>query len=472
MIFLRPLLGLVLAIFLVSISFYAPSGYSQSGPLNEIPLLPDLSQSLPQIGVDRVQDLGITGEGTTIVVIDNFRPNRNDPCNNLVHGAWVKGIVEAVAPDARVIEMNVRLDVPGTPDRPCFAFSAEELLEALEDALENVDDWGIDIINYSIGGGRFSRECVEFDPFSQVIRDLVAEGVKFVTAAGNNGFIDALGFPECMPETISVGAVYDYNSDELEQANVCEDFPIIDKITCYSNRAYFLDFLAPGSVIEVSESLVSLGTSASAPHVAGVIALLLQVDPDLRLEEIREILSDTGKPIKDNISGWTFPRVDAFRAVSSLLQTRNRPPTVRLNLFPVSPTTADRVFFSADAADPDGDELTYRWYLDGDLQGFDGYNPSWDTPTAGQHTIKVLVSDGRGGEIEASLAFTVTEAVSDITVIARALDSNQDGIHGDDEVLNSIRFWITAETVSGASALIDDDMILELIALWITSARF
>jgi hypothetical protein len=40
------------------------------------------------------------------------------------------------------------------------------------------------------------------------------------------------------------------------------------------------------------------GTSASAPHVAAVAALMLEKKPDLSVEEIREILQETARPIR------------------------------------------------------------------------------------------------------------------------------------------------------------------------------
>ncbi len=39
------------------------------------------------------------------------------------------------------------------------------------------------------------------------------------------------------------------------------------------------------------------GTSASAPHVAAVAALMLEKDPGLTVEEIRETLQETARPI-------------------------------------------------------------------------------------------------------------------------------------------------------------------------------
>lgn len=89
----------------------------------------------------------------------------------------------------------------------------------------------------------------------------------------------------------------------------------------------------------------------------------------------------------------------------------NRPLTVRLTYSPAQPTTQDTIVFTATASDPDGDPLTYRWFLNNVEQT--GISPGtlstvrWERPSAGSHTMRVLVSDGRGGSAEDSVAFTV-----------------------------------------------------------------
>ena len=303
------------------------------------PAKPSLAQSLPLLRVDQAHQLGVTGRGVTVLIIDNFTPNPLDPCHDFIHGAWVERILSAVAPQAHILRLDVPLELPGTPDSPCFAFSTQTLTQALISAVELHRQMGIDVINYSIGQGRFEAGCAADDTEGFLIQELARAGVIFVTAAGNQGFVDALDFPSCMPETLSVGAVYDYTSSELEMAGVCADLPVVDKVTCYSNSASFLDVLAPGSWITVSDELSNIGTSAAAPHVAGIVALLRQLEPDISLSDIRKLLMQTGKPVLDQRNGLTFSRVDALAAVEAVLQ---RPPV---------PTLAQL----ANALDADGD---------------------------------------------------------------------------------------------------------------------
>jgi len=65
------------------------------------------------------------------------------------------------------------------------------------------------------------------------------------------------------------------------------------------------------------------GTSAAAPHAAGVAALLLDADPSLSPSQISNVLQNTavdlGSPGPDNSFG--FGRIDAFAAVQNVLDS-------------------------------------------------------------------------------------------------------------------------------------------------------
>ena len=112
--------------------------------------------------------------------------------------------------------------------------------------------------------------------------------------------------PATYPESISVGAT---------------DF--FDVIYFLSGRGpstcdlgIFPDITAPGMGIG-GES----GTSFAAPHVTGTIALMLNANPDLSVDEVESILKKTAKPLgfphPNNKYGWG--RVDALEAVKAVI---------------------------------------------------------------------------------------------------------------------------------------------------------
>jgi len=66
---------------------------------------------------------------------------------------------------------------------------------------------------------------------------------------------------------------------------------------------------------------------------------------------------------------------------------------------------------TASATDPDGDNLTYKWTVSGGAMNNDAANPmKWTTlnAAAGDYTIQVKVTDGKGGEATKSKTFSVS----------------------------------------------------------------
>ncbi|KAB5551025.1 peptidase S8/S53 domain-containing protein [Coniochaeta sp. 2T2.1] len=114
------------------------------------------------------------------------------------------------------------------------------------------------VVNMSLGGGRWSV-------IEEAVTAAVNAGVAVVVAAGNAGQPVNTTSPAACPDAITVGAI---DGSDLR---------------CYwSNYGVGLDFFAPGADIDSawcgsdSDYRMESGTSMAAPHVAGLVAYLMQ----------------------------------------------------------------------------------------------------------------------------------------------------------------------------------------------------
>jgi serine protease AprX len=162
---------------------------------------------------------------------------------------------------------------------------------AIQQALED----GADVANCSWGSGPTgdgtSREARAADAAWRL-------GLVVVKSAGNRGpGRDTMTTPADAPGILAVGAT------ALDGGRV-EDYSSRGP----AGRRPGPDVVAPGggATAQIRCCLVGggfgaagAGTSYAAPHVSGVVALLLQQDPDLIPDEIRERLRADGQPLPD-----------------------------------------------------------------------------------------------------------------------------------------------------------------------------
>ncbi len=88
----------------------------------------------------------------------------------------------------------------------------------------------------------------------------------------------------------------------------------------------------------------------------------------------------------------------------------NRPPTVTVSCDPCEVETNETVNLRADASDPDGDPLTYRWNAPAGqfTSGTSGATTTWQAPDdPGSVPISVTVTDGNGGSASDTANITV-----------------------------------------------------------------
>lgn len=325
------------------------------------PVRAHLATSVPQIGADRAHELGITGEGVIVAVLDTGinadHPDLSDDlileqcfCVNYIgenccvgdtpeasgpgsaggnhaHGTHVTGIVTSkgeiawpgVAPDAEIVAVKVL-------DDSIHSVVASNSLTALDWILTEHRE--VDLVNMSLGtSATYPTPCDDMDAtteaYAEVVEALRQEGIVVFTSSGNEASTDGLGRPACIEGMVSVGAVYDTELNwQLSFDDCVDDSASTDQIICFSNVDPELDMLAPGGPTnscygDATDTMY--GTSMACPHAVGVAALLLQLDPSLTPHQIETLLEDTGVPIEDTRVGLTFPRVDAAASLSTLL---------------------------------------------------------------------------------------------------------------------------------------------------------
>jgi hypothetical protein len=91
------------------------------------------------------------------------------------------------------------------------------------------------------------------------------------------------------------------------------------------------------------------------------------------------------------------------------------------------------------ASDPDSDNLTYQWSADGGTIRGEGSSIAWTAPgTAGNYTIKAMVTDGKGGTASESTTIAVIDKPNQPPIITGI---TKDGSPLDEE--NRIREWRT-----------------------------
>lgn len=248
---------------------------------------------------------------------DTFNNNNITIDDTNSHGTHVAGTVGAVGNNSLGVvgvNWNVSL-VPLQAANASNTFSSTDVVEAIEWA---EDRWGtseqIDIINYSVGG--FGR--------TTAVREAVRNyhGL-FVWAAGNETTdvdtrISTYGSFN-LSNLISVGAI---NEDETRR-----------NTSNYSANNTNINIYAPGteifSTVPIAFSTSGYsnksGTSMAAPHVTGVAALILSVNPNLTAAEIKEIILESADTITISIPSnmgtsiaQQVKKLNAFSAVSAL----------------------------------------------------------------------------------------------------------------------------------------------------------
>jgi len=338
------------------------------------------------------------------------------------HGTHVMGIIAGrdpaidytvgVAPGAKWISAAV-IDIAGTSLLNAFEWAADP------DGNPNTIDDVPDVINHSWGFNKFVLSCQNV--FFDVIDNIEMLGIVNIFAAGNLNADTAIFNPsnrandslDCfavgnLDATVSPPSLR-YNSSRGPsdcpgggiKPNVVA--PGTSIISSYPNNRY----------------LKMTGTSMAAPHVAGLVALLRQKNPNATVDEIKKAIlagahsETTFGTLPNNSYGWGA--IDCMAALN-YLSAVNTEPNVRVYDFTHGPIAPGDTVVGTVVLQNIGDDVTNV------SAALSGYDPSL-TVLAGaasfgninegdtvrsDDTIRVVVSDTITGGSVLSLDFNIT----------------------------------------------------------------
>jgi len=286
-----------------------------------------------------------------------------DPDDGQGHGTHVAGIALGTgdssqvhmggAPGAFLVDVKVLTDSGGT--------NSQSSLNGIQWMINNKDtDWGNGAKGIQIGQMSFGSIGTPLNPDdtgdngtsaeSRLVNNATDDhGISCIIAAGNDGK-RRIASPGSADGAITIGSV-----DDSDSINRTDDF-----IASYSNSGprdsdnddddwdeLKPDIAAFGSGIYSASAATGTslpgtprpmadnsyeskdGTSMATPLVSGVVALMLQANPDLTPQEVKDILRNSseekGSPSESGISDrwnneWGFGSLDASCAVDTALE--------------------------------------------------------------------------------------------------------------------------------------------------------
>jgi subtilisin family serine protease len=264
------------------------------------------------VNTGEVPDNGIDDDGNGYV--DDYYGwdwvnDDNDPMDDHGHGTHCAGTIAAVG--------NNSIGVVGvSPNSKIMALKflnsggSGYLSDAVK-ALRYAADMGARVSSNSWGG---SGTSPMLDDAIQYVHD---QGMVVVVAAGNSN-ADALDFTPASSDRAITVAASDYNDAKASFSNWGQKIDVAAPgVDILSTKAAVCPMCNDDRTVGTYYCRVS-GTSMATPHVAGLAALILSMNPDLTNEDVRQLIRtgavDLGAQGKDRDFG--YGRIDADGSVS------------------------------------------------------------------------------------------------------------------------------------------------------------
>lgn len=302
---------------------------------------PKLDIAGTTLGLEKVWARKLTGKGITMAVIDTGI-DPHDDLNNIIdfkdmvngqdgqpyddhgHGTHCAGDAagsgkasggkyKGPAHDAKLVGIKV-LDKGGSGTN-AGVISGIQYAVGKKRAFDEGKPDGINIRVISMSLGSPAASSWKDDPVCLAVEKAVEAGIVCVVAAGNSGpRVSTIGSPGIAPSAITVGAMDDKDTPVRKDDDIARFSsigPTIDKLIKPDIISPGVNIWAPNvpdSTLDKrnlpktpdGKYLCISGTSMATPIVAGIVAILLQANPNLTPLDVAKIISESGVKLESH----------------------------------------------------------------------------------------------------------------------------------------------------------------------------
>ena len=394
-----------------------------------------------------------------------------DPMDDHYHGTHCAGIIGAVGGNGKgVTGVNWTVKIIGIKFVSGGFGLDSDAVESINYAVA-LRNRGVNIrvLSNSWGGSGYSQSLLD------AINQANSAGILFVAAAGNSSADnDSSPLYPASYDTPNVLAVASTDHN--------------DNLSSFSNYgATSVDIAAPGSSILSTRPnnnyYSTSGTSMATPHVAGAAALLLSVNDQLTVEELKDYLMEYGDPLPGLIGKCASgSRLNVNNALNRVPPTE---PTFRL-----SAEADDQSVVQGQTASYTIDIQSFLGYSDPvdlnasfnpEINGTITFNPNPGTPgsystmniatTAATDPADYIITvTGVSGSISKTTTLTLEVIPENYTTVSYTInpaeaipDALLAGIESNIDIPESLAVWKMECEVNITHTLIDD-LIVKLIS--------